>query len=205
MQGYVLQITKVRDEDLIVTILGETQIYTAYRFYGARHSTINIGFKIDFELEMNMKSTIPRLKDVIQLGFPWILETKKLYYWQIFIKLLHTHLKETEELEPFYFNLLDQLVHKITKQNIKRAILESYVKLCEYEGRLHDEFICLLCDEPIENEISLVRGFLVTHGNCSYSKRFQLSKISEYFKEKTLISFDDDELGYLWGIMSQGL
>ncbi len=106
MQGYVLQITKVRDEDLIVTILGETQIYTAYRFYGARHSTINIGFKIDFELKMNMKSTIPRLKDVIQLGFPWILETKKLYYWQIFIKLLHTHLKETEELEPFYFNLL---------------------------------------------------------------------------------------------------
>ena len=205
MQGFILHIAKVRDEDLIVTILGETQTYTAYRFYGARHSTINIGFKIDFELEVTMKSTIPRLKDVIQLGFPWILETKKLYYWQIFVKLLHTHLKETEELEPFYFNLLDELIHKITKQNIKRAILESYVKLCEYEGRLHDEFICLLCDEPIKSEISLVRGFLVTHGKCSYSRKFVPPKIAEYFKEKTLISFNDDEVEYLWGIMSQGL
>jgi len=159
MQGYVLNITRVRDEDLIVTILGEDHIYRAYRFYGARHSHIHVGFKIDFELEINIKSTIPRLKDVIQLGFPWILDSKKLYHWQLYIKLFYHHLKDVEEIDDFYVELLNDLVERITKQNPKRAILESYVRLCEYEGRLHDDFSCLLCDLPIENEISLVRGF----------------------------------------------
>ena len=205
MQGYVLNVTKVRDEDLIVTILSGFSTHTAYRFYGARHSNINIGYKIDFELEINIKSTIPRLKDVIQLNFPWLLESKKLYLWQIYIKLFHHHLKDTEELDDFYMRALDDLVVKMTKQNPKRAILENYVKLCEYEGRLHDDFHCLLCDEPILNNISLVRGFLATHSSCSYSKSFELHKISEFFSDKTLVAFDDDEIEYLWNVMLQGL
>lgn len=205
MQGYVLNVNKVRDEDLIVTILGENHIHTAYRFYGARHSNIHIGYKIDFELEINIKSTIPRLKDVIQLGFPWLLDSKKLYHWQLYIKLFHYHLKDVEEIDDFYMELLNDLVERITKQNPKRAILESYVKLCEYEGRLHDDFTCLLCDLPIESNISLVRGFLTTHSACSYSKSFDIKKISELFENKTLIDFDEDEIEYLWGIILQGL
>ncbi len=205
MQGYVLNINKVRDEDLIVTILGENHIHTAYRFYGARHSNIHIGYKIDFELEINIKSTIPRLKDVIQLGFPWLLDSKKLYFWQLYIKLFYSHLKDVEEIDDFYMELLNDLVERITKQNPKRAILESYVKLCEYEGRLHDGFVCLLCDLPIEENISLVRGFLTTHSVCSYSKNFEIKKITEFFTNKSLIDFDEDEIEYLWGIILQGL
>ncbi|MFZ9659657.1 MAG: recombination protein RecO [Arcobacteraceae bacterium] len=205
MQGYVLNVTKVRDEDLIVTILSENFTHTAYRFYGARHSNINVGYKIDFELEINIKSTIPRLKDVIQLNFPWLLDSKKLYLWQVYIKLFYHHLKDTEELDEFYIQLLDDLVIKMTKQNPKRAILESYVKLCEYEGRLHDDFTCLLCDLPIDNNISLVRGFLATHSSCSYSKNFELNKITEFFNEKTLIAFNEEEVDYLWDVMLQGL
>lgn len=205
MQGYVLNVNKVRDEDLIVTILSEQTIYRAYRFYGARHSVINIGYKIDFELEINIKSTIPRLKDVIQLGFPWLLETKKLYFWQIYIKLFYYHLKDVDEVDNFYFELLNDLVVRITKQNPKRAILESYVKLCQFEGRLHTDFECLLCDLPIESDISLVRGFLTTHASCSYSKGFDVKKIDEYFIHKTLVDFDDEEVDYLWNILLQGL
>ncbi len=205
MQGYVLNINKVRDEDLIVTILGENHIHKAYRFYGARHSTIHIGYKIDFELEINIKSTIPRLKDVIQLGFPWLLDSKKLYHWQLYIKLFYHHLKDVEEIDDFYMELLNDLVERITKQNPKRAILESYIKLCEYEGRLHDDFTCLLCDLPIESDISLVRGFLATHSSCSYSRNFDIKKITELFVNKSLIDFDEDEIEYLWGIILQGL
>ena len=51
MQGYIIDIKPVKDDDLIVTILAENELLTAYRFYGARHQTINIGYKIDFELE----------------------------------------------------------------------------------------------------------------------------------------------------------
>ena len=205
MQGYILNINKVKDEDLIVTILAKDNVYTSYRFYGVRHSTINIGYKIDFELETNLKSSIPRLKDVIQLSFPWILDTKKLYLWQRYIKLFYPHLKDVEGIDSFYFDLLDKLVIKITKQNPKRAIIESYIELCEYEGRLHIDYECLLCDMKIEDDISLVRGFLPTHATCSYSRGFNVKKIKDLFENKTLISFDDDEVNYLWNILLQGL
>jgi len=205
MQGYIININKVRDEDLIVTILGETNIYTTYRFYGARHSTINIGYKIDFELESNIKSNITRLKDVLHLGFPWLLDREKLYCWQRFIKLFHPHLREVDNIDNFYLKLLNNLAHKMIKQNPKRAIIESYVKLCEYEGRLHCEYECLLCDEKIIDNISLVRSFLPTHSSCSYGKPFDIVIIKELFEEKSLINFDDEEVEYIWNILLQGL
>ncbi|MEA3498174.1 MAG: recombination protein RecO [Campylobacterota bacterium] len=205
MQGYIININKVKDEDLIVSILTQNNFYTTYRFYGARHSTINVGFKIDFELETNMKSTIPRLKDVLQVAYPWILDRDKLYCWQRFIKLFYPHLKDVENIESFYFELLDELSHKMIKQNPKRAIIESYIKLCQYEGRLHTEYICLLCDEIIDSDISLVRSFLPTHSKCSYGKKFNLSQIKELFEENSLINFNDEEVEYLWYLLLQGL
>jgi hypothetical protein len=205
MQGYIIDIKHVKDDDLIVTVLAQEAIYTSYRFYGARHSTINIGYKIDFELESNLKSSMPRLKEVIQLGFNWILDREKLYCWQRFIKLFYPHLKEVDEIESFYFDLLNETVHKMIKQNPKRAIIESYIKLLEYEGRLHTQFECLLCEQKIENTISLVRSFLPTHASCSYSKKFEYTQIEELFYENSLINFEDDEVEYLWNILLQGL
>ncbi len=205
MQGYIININNVKDEDLIVSVLTEDNFYTTYRFYGARHSIINIGFKIDFELESNIKSSIPRLKDVLQISYPWIMDSTKLYCWQRFLKLFYPHLKDVEEIDPFYFNLLDELAHKIVKQNPKRAIIESYIKLCEYEGRLHLEYECLLCEEEIFDDISLVRGFQPTHKKCSYSKPFKLFQIKELFEEKSLLSFNENEVEYLWHILLQGL
>lgn len=205
MQGYIININSVKDEDLIVSILTKNNFYTTYRFYGARHSIVNIGFKIDFELETNMKSSIARLKDVMQISYPWILDSAKLYCWQRFLKLFYPHLKDVDEIEEFYFDLLDELAHKIEKQNPKRAIIESYVKLCEHEGRLHTEYECLLCEEKIKGEISLVRSFLPTHKQCSYSKAFKIEKIQELFEEKTTINLNDDEVEYLWNILLQGL
>ncbi len=205
MQGYIININKVKDEDLIVTILGENHLYTTYRFYGARHSIINIGYKIDFELESNLKSNISRLKDVIQLSFPWILEREKLYCWQRFIKLFYPHLKDVGEIDDFYLQLLNDLAHKMIKQNSKRAIIESYIHLCEYEGRLHTEYECLLCDKKIKSDISIVRSFLPTHSSCSYSKKFDFLKMKELFEDKSLINFDEDEVEYIWNILLQGL
>jgi recombinational DNA repair protein (RecF pathway) len=205
MQGYIININNVKEEDLIVSILTENNFYTTYRFYGARHSTINIGYKIDFELETNMKSNIARLKDVLQISYPWIHDSAKLYCWQRFLKLFYPHLKDVEEIEDFYFYLLDNIAHKMVKQNPKRAIIEAYVKLCEHEGRLHQEYECLLCEEIIESDISLVRSFLPTHKHCSYSKSFKLSQIKELFEEKSLISCNDEEVEYIWNILLQGL
>ena len=205
MQGYIININKVKDEDLIVSLLTENNFYTTYRFYGARHSTINIGYKIDFELESNLKSGISRLKEVLQINFPWILNRDKLYCWQRFIKLFYPHLKDVEDIEPFYFELLNELSHKMIKQNPKRAIIESYIKLCRHEGRLHTHYECLLCEEIITKDISLVRSFLPVHSKCAYAKKFNISQIQELFEENSLLNFNDDEIETLWQLLLQGL
>ena len=205
MQGYIIDFKPVRDDDLIVTILTQNEVLVTYRFYGARHSHINIGYKIDFELETNLKSTIPRLKDVIQLSFPWILDKEKLYAWQRFLKLFYPHLKGLDTIDNFYFTLLDDLTHKIIKQNVTRAIIEGYIKLLEHEGRLHTHYECLLCEKEILGEIALVRSMLPTHPKCSYSRKFSLKQISTLFEEKSSIELDDGELNYIWNILLQGI
>lgn len=205
MQGYIIDIKAVKEDDLIVSILAENQIYTTYRFYGARHSNINIGYKIDFELESTLRTPMPRLKDVMQLGFQWIFDNEKLYCWQRFIKLFYPHLKDVEEIDTFYFKLLDKLSHKMIKQNAKRAICKSYLKLLKHEGRLHHDFHCFLCENEIKENISLVRSFMPVHSSCTYSRTFDLKKMQELFLEKSLISFEDEEIDYLWNILLQGL
>ena len=205
MQGYIIDIKNVRDEDLIVTILSKGHTYTTYRFYGARHSNLNIGYKIDFELESNLKSSISRLKDVLHLSSPWIFDKEKLYCWQRFLKLFYPHLKDIEIIDDFYFDLLNTLSHKLIKQNPKRAIIESYMLLLQHEGRLRGDYECFLCECDIEHGISLVRSFMPTHAKCSYSKAFDMEKTKELFEERTLVSFDDDEVEYLWNILLQGL
>jgi len=204
MQGYIIDIKPVKDDDLIVTILCEYELITSYRFYGARHSNINIGYKIDFELEIT-KSNIARLKDVMQLGFPWILNIQKMYCWQRYLKLFYAHLKELESLDGFYFYLLENLVKKIEKQNVLRAIVESYLSLLEHEGRLHFDFECLICEIKIESELCLIRGFIPTHKSCIKAKIFNLEKIKKLFFNKSAINLNDKEIEKLWDIILLGL
>lgn len=204
MQGYIIDTKTVKDDDLIVTILCENELITSYRFYGARHSNINIGYKIDFELEKT-KSSIHRLKDVIQLGFPWILNSQKMYAWQRYLKLFFSHLKELEELEPFYFFLLDNLILKIEKQNALRAILESYLLLLEHEGRLHTDFECLICEIEINRNLSILRGFLPVHKECIKGKIFDYKKIKDLFLSKKTINLNDEEVENLFEILLFGL
>lgn len=204
MQGYIIDIKTVKDDDLIVTILTENELLTTYRFYGARHSNINIGYKIDFELEIT-KSTIPRLKDVMQLNFPWILDNEKMYCWQRYIRLFYPHLKELELLDPFYFHSLENLTHIMIKQNVLRAICESYLSLLEYEGRLHTDFECLLCELPIEDNVSVIRGFLPIHAKCTRAKFFENKKIKELFETQKTINLSDNDVEDLWDIILQGL
>ncbi len=128
-----------------------------------------------------------------------------MYCWQRYIKLFYPHLKDIEQIDSFYFYSLENLIHVMIKQNATRAICESYLTLLEFEGRLHNDFECLLCEQIITEEISLVRGFLPVHANCTYSKSFEISKMKDLFEQKKVISFSDNEVEYLWDILLQGL
>ena len=205
MQGYIINLNKVKDEDLIVTILSKGSLETLYRFYGARHGTINIGFKIDYEIEPSAKSTIGRLKDVIHIGFKWINDYKLLRLWQDFSGLFAKHLKDAENLGDFYFELLDNASREWNKQNPKRVAVESYVKLLEHEGRLHKELYCFLCSGVINGDVSLMRAYLPTHYNCTHTLSINKEGLKELYENKSTLFLSDKEVDRLWTLLLEGL
>ncbi len=204
MQGYIIRITPCKDEDLIVDILTKNSIKSAYRFYGARHSTINLGYKIDCELISNIKSSLPQLRNVLHLSYSWQHEHHKMLMWQNFISLFYKHLRGIEDIDEFYFLLLDEICEKMNRQNPKRLQIESYVKLLEFEGRLHQEKICFLCEKSITNDISLARAFLPAHANCIFSDALDFKKIEYFLKHKSTLILEDEMVERLWQIMLEG-
>jgi len=205
MQGYIINLNKVKDEDLIVTILSKDSLDTVYRFYGARHGIINLGFKIDYEKEASAKSTIHRLKDVIHIGFKWINDYKLLRLWQDFIALFHKHLKDAHELDSFYFDLIDKASKEWNKQNPKRVAIESYVQLLEHEGRLHKEFECFICSDKITGDISLIRAFLPTHKRCTHTFGITQDGLIELYENKSTLFLNNEEVDRLWYVLLEGL
>lgn len=204
MQGFILHTQRVRDEDLIVCVLSAKAVHKCYRFYGLRHSAILSGYKIDFELEENL-NFLPRLKDTLHLGFAWILDRDKMLVWQEFVRLIYKHLKDIESCESFYFKLLDECVRRFEKQNPYRVIIDAYANLLEFEGRLHKNLHCFVCDERVKDEVTLVRAFLPAHKRCAVGFEFGEKKLKEFYESKNCSVFDDDEVQKLYALIKEGL
>lgn len=203
MQGFILKTTKVRDEDCIVDVLSESALVRAYRFYGARHSNITQGYKIDFELSQN-QNFLPRLSGVMHLGYAWLGSREKLLFWQQFMRLLHAHLKDAESLDKFYYELLTDAAARFGRQNPRRIIVESYAKILRFEGRLHDEPYCFLCDEEISENIALCRGFLPAHERCSQRAGFAQDEILEFLRSGKTLNLSDEAVEMLYDIALEG-
>jgi len=204
MRGFVLNTVRVRDEDLIVRILTQEEVLTLYRFYGARHSYINVGYHIDFIVEETPKATIKRLRNVTQLPFDFMFDLQKMLDFKSFVTLLNNHLRDVSRVDSFYYGLLKDIVEKISKRDSKRLLVESYVKLLEKEGRLHKEKSCFLCESKIEDKIALARAFLPAHERCIMSEGFEREKLDLLFNEKKTLLFDDFEINRLWKIINLG-
>ena len=203
MQGFILKTTKVRDEDCIVDVLSESALVRAYRFYGARHSNIIQGYKIDFELSQN-QNFLPRLSGVMHLGYAWLGNREKLLFWQQFMRLLHAHLKDAESLDKFYYELLTDAAARFGRQNPRRIIVESYAKILRFEGRLHDEPYCFLCDEGISENIALCRGFLPAHERCSQRAGFAQDETLEFLRSERTLNLSDEAVEMLYDIALEG-
>ncbi len=205
MRGFVLHTVRVRDEDLIVRILTKNEVLTLYRFYGARHSYINVGYHIDFVVEESPKTTIKRLRNVTQLPFSFLFDLEKMLDFKIFISLINRHLSDVTKIDDFYYNLLIEITNEMKNRDSKRLLIESYVKLLEKEGRLHKEFECFLCEQKINGNIALARAFLPAHEKCIYEEGFEKEKIKELFENKKTILLSDDEIDRLWKILNLGM
>lgn len=204
MQGYIIHTQKLRDEDLIVEILTQDSLVKSYRFYGARHSNIMLGYKIDFELITNFKF-LPQLRSVMHLGFKWLYDRNRLIIWQQFVNLLYKHLRDAENLDDIYFQILEIMSHKFDKTNPKRVVIEAYIEILAHEGRLNNDMICFICDEKISQNVALVRGFLPSHKSCSNADDFNLNDIQKLFKTKDCSFIDDNDINRLYDIILQGL
>ena len=203
-KGIILKTVRVKEEDLIVKILTNSEVLTLYRFYGARHSYINVGYHIDFEVEESPKTTIKRLRNVSQIP-PFLFEPHLVIFYNQFINLLSNHLVDVTKVDDFYYNLVLNILEEIKIREPKRVLIENYVKLLEKEGRLHREFECFLCERKIEGNVVLARAFLPAHENCIYSAGFEKEKLKVLFNEKKSLLLDDSEIDRLYQILNLGL
>jgi hypothetical protein len=204
MQGYIVNINRVKDEDLIVSILTENSLITLYRFYGARHANVHLGNKIDFEVQSSAKSTISMLREVLPLSQKWMLESQRLFIWQQFIKLLFTHLKDVIELDIFYFHLLQESALKMHKQHPKRVMIEAYLSLLAHEGRLHDDFVCFICDQNILEKVVLARSYLPAHEACVMGPLLPQKDIQKLFDTQSTLHLSDIMITHLWELLQEG-
>jgi len=186
-------------------VLSPGEVRTYYRFFGARHSILQLGNLIDFEVEGENGRFLPRLRALSHLGFSWQFDKNRLLVWHNFISLFEAHLKETEIIEGFYYELLLQAAKKWEKQNPKRLVCESYMQLLSYEGRVHREDCCYICEAPLGEEISLMRAFIPAHPACLYASALSREKVERFFETKQTLHLEDNEVDYLFSIVMKGL
>lgn len=205
IKGFVLSVRKAKNEDSIALILSSNEVRAYYRFFGARHSILQLGNLIDFEVEGEGSSFLPRLRSLSHMGFPWLFDKNRLLLWHNFIKRFEPHLKDAQEVDPFYFDLLLSAARKWDKQNPKRIVCESYIELLFYEGRLYPEENCYICEQRIEEEIALMQSFKPAHPACIYASSLPTKKILNFFATKKTVFLEDHEVDLLFEIVMKGL
>lgn len=205
IKGFILSVKKAKNEDSIAVVLTATEIRTYYRFFGARHSILRLGNLVDFEVEGEDGKFMPRLRSLSHMGFSWLHDKNKLLIWHNFIKKFEPHLRDAEELESFYYDLFLNAAKKWDKQNPKRIVVESYIILLDYEGRLYPEENCFICEQRIEDDIALMQAFKPAHPTCIYSPALPTKKVLDFFGSKKTVFLDDYEVNYLFDIVMKGL
>jgi len=205
MKGFVVALRRAKNEDSIVIVLTERMIRSYYRFFGARHSILQLGHLIDFEVEGEDGRFMPRLRSLSHMGFPWLREQNRLMLWHHFIQLFEPHLRDTEELPNFYFDLLLKAARRWGKQNPKRVICESYLELLQYEGRHTPAGSCYICEKALGEQISLMAAFRPAHPECIYASAIPREKINHFFACGKTTYLDDAEVEQIYSVVMKGL
>lgn len=204
MRGFIINIRKAKNEDVVVTVLSNNNVKSYWRFFGARHSILQIGNLIDFEVEDSQSNFMPKMRKLSHLSFPWIFDPNHLLIWQNFIKLFEPHLQETTEIDSFYFDLLLSAAKKWHKQNPKRLAVESYTTLLAHEGRLYDNGFCYICEEILDEKVGLMRAYLPAHPSCIYAHPLNKKSIFRLFNTHSTIHLEDTEVQELYNTLLKG-
>jgi hypothetical protein len=206
MRGFILNIRKAKNEDIVVTVLSNNSVESYYRFFGARHSILQVGNLIEFEIQESKNGFMSQLRKVFHISFSWNFLNSRMSLWQKFVVLFEPHLKDRTFIEDFYFNLLWKQAKKWERQSSKRLAVESYLEILKYEDRIYNNQYCFLCQSLLNDDISMIRGYRVVHPNCvgdRYPK--EKKKIFELFLSGTTLYIEDIVVDELYEILLQGL
>jgi len=206
MRGFVLALQRAKNEDMIATVLSEDSLRRYYRFYGARHSILQLGHLIDFEIQEDSNGRfMPRLRSLRHLPFPWLYERSRLMLWHDFIKRFEPHLRDTELLDRFYFDLLLSAAKHWDRQNPKRIVLERYHALLKHEGRLHPIDRCYICESPIGEHVHLMAAFKPAHPECIYAPPLPRAANETFLESGKTLYLDDASVEPLFDAVMKGL
>jgi recombinational DNA repair protein (RecF pathway) len=197
IKGFILKHQLAKGEDIIVTVLSKDRVEKYYRFYGARHSILQMGYLIDFESQES-SNFLPRIRSISHNGFSWLYNREKLFMWHKFISIFEPHFKDVKEIDPIYYDTLLDCAIKWDKQSPKRLIVEAYTKLLSFEGRLQPLNRCVICNQKIEDTISLVGNFMPAHSSCAKVEPIKFSNIEHLFKTNSTIWLDDNAIERLY-------
>jgi hypothetical protein len=189
---------------LLVTILTENKIKTAYRFYGTRHSAINLGFKLDFYVEQVINRDLLRLRDIMHISFEWLNNHSKLLVWQQLCRIVYTKLKGAYEVDSFYYQTIEIAASRWGTMNAKRIAIETIVDILGREGKLDISGVCFSCLKKIETNVAFGRGFSQMHPSCAGVDGFLHTHIQALFEDKTSILLNDANIDKLWIMLLQG-
>jgi len=204
MRGFILNIRDAKGEDKIATLITSDRIKKYYRFFGARHAILKVGNLVEFRVEGEDGSYMPRLRELRLIEFPWILNNDKISIWQDLMQLFFTHLKDREDIATFYYDLILKSSEKWEKQNTKRVIVDSYIELLIEEKRVRDLNECYICQKPLNKLVSLMRGYRPAHIECINSPQIDKLKLENYFKIKKSLYLNDDEIDILYQTIMRG-
>lgn len=201
MLGYILDIKRSREEDLIVTVLTKDSLKVLYRFYGARHSIILMGHKIDFEEELS-DTYLPRMRHIMHINFPWIYNKDTLFAWQKFIKHYFIALKGVSNIPSFYFDTLESISKNINHQCYKRAMVEHFISIKKFEGLMPEHLSCASCHEDINDIFIINRQCVPYHNECSPGfVTFDANEVRDLFEKQNSFSTSDDSIDRLYNFI----
>jgi len=156
-----------------------------------------MGYLIDFEIEES-NNFLPRVRSISHNGFNWLYNREKLMLWHQFISIFEPHFRDVKDVDPIYFNTLLDCARKWDKQSSKRLIVEAYTKLLNYEGRLQPLNRCSICNQKIEDSLTLLGNFIPAHSSCANSEAIKKEYAEYLFKTNSTIWLDDNIIDRLY-------
>jgi len=184
-------------------VLSRDRVEKYYRFYGARHSILQVGYLIDFEVEES-GSFLPRIRSISHIGFKWLYNREKLFIWHRFISIFEPHLRDVTQIDPIYYETLLECVKKWHLQSPKRLIVESYIKILKHEGRLQPLDKCLICNQSIDKNIAFVGKFIPAHPSCVNQHPIRKESVEYLLNSFSSIWLNDEEIERLYLIALKG-